>query len=157
MLYMQVPSSRFSDFTVSPIFFPSVPLMKPLTLWACQDAASMISARVAPLARRSNSKIVEVLLPLRAPSDFDFAAFGALPAVLPGRAFLGFPTAAALGLAALAAFAAFDAPVLASSSREPSPAQYWRFCTPASAAGCIGGLYALAGHLVCSPSAAIAA
>src|ERR1039458_2094035 len=83
MLYTRVPSSRLVELTVSPIFLPRVPLMKPRTLCACQDVASMISASVAPLARWIKARTVAVLLPSRAPSAFGLAAclasFGALP------------------------------------------------------------------------------
>src|SRR5580698_10385011 len=39
--------------------------MKPLTLWACQSVAFMISARVAPLARAIMSRIFAPLLSAR--------------------------------------------------------------------------------------------
>src|ERR1039458_8940562 len=100
MLYTRVPSSRLVELTVSPIFLPRVPLMKPRTLCACQDVASIISASVAPLARCSRSRIVAVLLPWRTPSALGFAAFGALMAVLALGAFLvGVAFLVALGLA----------------------------------------------------------
>src|ERR1035441_996084 len=83
--------------------------MNPLQLWACQELASMISGRVAPLGRRSRSRIVSVLLPARTPAAFGFAAFGALVA-LAGVAFFGLALAAALGLAPLAAFWLLGAP-----------------------------------------------
>src|ERR1039458_8615082 len=83
--------------------------MNPLTEWACQDVASIISARVAPLARCSRSRMAEVLLPSRTPLAFGFAAFGALVA-LAGVAFFGLALAAALGLAPLAAFWLLGAP-----------------------------------------------
>src|SRR5580704_6574109 len=108
MLYTRVPSSRFSDFTVSPIFFPRVPLMKPRTLWACQDAASMISARLAPLARRSRPRMIAVLRPSRAPSAEGSAAVAALAAFLAG--FWVF--VAALCLATPALFGLLGAPFL---------------------------------------------
>jgi hypothetical protein len=43
MLYTRAPSARLVEVTVSPIFFPKVPLMNPRTLWACQDVACMES------------------------------------------------------------------------------------------------------------------
>src|ERR1035438_9972101 len=107
---MRVPSSRFSEFTVSPIFFPRVPLMNPLQLWVCHDVAAMISASVAPFARRSKSRMVAVLLPARAPSGCAFAAFGVLGAAFVGGVFLGLAAAAALGLAPLAVFWPLGAP-----------------------------------------------
>src|ERR1039458_6711867 len=74
--------------------------MNPLQLWACQELASMISGRVAPLGRRSRSRIVSVLLPARTPAAFGFVAFGALMAVLALGAFLvGVVFLVALGLA----------------------------------------------------------
>src|ERR1019366_453925 len=98
MLYTRVPSSRLVELTVSPIFLPRVPLMKPRTLCACQDVASMISASVAPLARWIKARTVAVLLPSRAPSAFGFVAFlGALEACL--AAFGALPFLFDLGLA----------------------------------------------------------
>src|ERR1035438_3682279 len=84
--------------------------MKPLQLWACQEVASMISARPAPFARRSKPRMVSVLVPWRTPSAFGSAAFDALVAVLAGVAFLGLAPAPALGLAPLAFFAALGGP-----------------------------------------------
>src|ERR1035441_698122 len=69
------------EVTVRPIFFPRIPLMKPRTLWACQEVASMISVRVAPFFRCSKAMTLAVLLPWRGPSAFDSADFlGALVA-----------------------------------------------------------------------------
>ena len=51
--------------TASPSFLPRVPLMKPRTVWACQLVAVMISSRVAPAGRRSNSSTAAFLLPSR--------------------------------------------------------------------------------------------
>jgi hypothetical protein len=60
---------------VSPIFLVSVPLIKPLMLWACQPAAFMISANVAPFGLFSRSMIFAALLPsLAAPASL--AALG---------------------------------------------------------------------------------
>ena len=92
-----MPSSRFSDFTDRPIFLPKVPEINPLQLWGCQDVASMISASVAPFARRSRSRIVAVLLLARTPSASGFAPFGALAVALAGVAFLVLDAAAGLG------------------------------------------------------------
>ena len=107
MLYTRVPSSRFSDFTVSAIFFPRVPLTKPRTLCGCQPVAFMISANVAPPGRFSRSRILAVLLPSRTPSAFGFVALGPLAAFFAGLVFLG---AAALSLPPLALFLALGAP-----------------------------------------------
>src|SRR5271154_1213947 len=70
--------------------------MKPLTLWACQSVAFMISARVAPLARAIMSRIFAPLLSARGTADLrsGLAAFFAALA-----AFFG---AVALALAPLA-------------------------------------------------------
>src|ERR1039458_8300099 len=77
------------EVTVCPIFLPRVPLMNPRTLWACQDVACMISARVAPLARRNNARTAAVLLPGRTPSGFGWVAFwGALASFLARVVFL---------------------------------------------------------------------
>ncbi len=59
----------------------------------------MISARVAPFARCSKSRMAAVLLPARTPSALGFAAFAALAVVLDAVAFLGWAAAAGLGLA----------------------------------------------------------
>src|ERR1700674_1236921 len=77
--------------TVRPIFLPSVPLMKPRTLWACQEVAFMIAASVAPSGRFSRSRIFAALLPSRAPPAFlaPLGAFFAELAFLPGLLFLG--------------------------------------------------------------------
>ena len=72
---------RFADTTVSPIFLPRLPLMKPRTEWACQLVAFMISASVAPLGRFNRSMIFAALLPSRADPAF-FAALGAFLAAL---------------------------------------------------------------------------
>src|SRR6202167_4451564 len=64
--------------------------MKPLTLWACQSVAFMISARVAPLARPIIAMILAPLLSAR----------GALASLL----------RAGLVLAPLAAFSPLGAP-----------------------------------------------
>ena len=72
---MRSPSSPFADTTVSPIFLVIVPLIKPLTLWACQPAAFMISASVAPVGLFNRSMIFAALLPsLAAPASL--AALG---------------------------------------------------------------------------------
>ena len=95
------------------IFLPRVPLMKPRTLCACQDVASIISASVAPLARWIKARTVAVLLPSLTPPAFGFAAFlGALAACLAEVAFLGLAAAAALGLPPLALFWPLGAPFL---------------------------------------------
>src|ERR1700694_3451894 len=70
--------------TVRPIFFPSVPLMNPRTLGACQSVAFMISATVAPSLRFSSSRILSVLLPSRA----DLVFLLPLGAFFAGVAFL---------------------------------------------------------------------
>jgi hypothetical protein len=70
----------------------------------------MISASVAPFARRSRSRIVAVLLLARTPSASGFAPFGALAVALAGVAFLVLDAAAGLGLAALALFWPLGAP-----------------------------------------------
>src|SRR5580700_681028 len=72
--------------------------MKPLTLWACQSVAFMISARVAPLARPIMSMIFAPLLSAR----------GALASFL--RAGLAAFFAVALALARLAVFWPLGAP-----------------------------------------------
>src|SRR5271167_3940461 len=78
--------------------------MKPLTLWACQSVAFMISARVAPLARAIMSRIFAPLLSARGAADLrsGLAAFFAALA-----AFFG---AAALALAPLAVCWPLSAP-----------------------------------------------
>ena len=63
----------WSSSPVSPIFLPSIPLMNPRTLWACQPVAFMISARVAPSGCLSSSRIFAVLLPSRAAPLVPFA------------------------------------------------------------------------------------
>src|SRR5664279_6409565 len=90
--------------------------MKPRTLWACQEVASMISARVAPLARRSRSRMVAVLLPTRAPSAFGFAAFGALTAGFAGGRLLGLGDRGGLGFGGLGAFLALGRALLRAGS-----------------------------------------
>ena len=75
--------------------------MKPLTLWACQSVAFMISARVAPLARRIMSRIFAPLLSAR----------GAVAlAARSGFAAFLLALASFLGAAALALFLALGAP-----------------------------------------------
>src|ERR1700689_3893965 len=76
--------------------------MKPLTLWACQSVAFMISARVAPLARPIMSMIFAPLLSAR----------GALASFLRAglAAFLDAFFGAALALAPLAVFWPLGAP-----------------------------------------------
>jgi hypothetical protein len=73
--------------------------MKPRTLWACQPAVFMISARVAPLARPIISRIFAPLLSARGVLAF---ARAGLAAFLPALA--SFFGAAALALPPLAAF-----------------------------------------------------
>src|SRR5271169_1270408 len=73
--------------------------MKPLTLWACQSVAFMISARVAPLARPIMSMIFAPLLSAR----------GAV-ALRSGLAAFLLALAAFLGLAPLAVFWPLGAP-----------------------------------------------
>src|SRR5258706_14462166 len=58
--------------------------MKPRTLWACQPAAFMISASVAPFGRFSRSMIFAALLPSRAAP----ASLAALGVFLGALAFL---------------------------------------------------------------------
>src|SRR6185436_10291894 len=67
--------------TASPSFFPSAPLMKPRTLWACHPVAAMMPFKVAPPGRFSSSRIWAVLLPSRALAGFsaEVARFPALP------------------------------------------------------------------------------
>src|SRR5262249_37571065 len=48
-----------------PIFVPSLPLMKPRTLWACQPVAFMSSSSVAPLGRLIRSRTFAPLLSAR--------------------------------------------------------------------------------------------
>jgi len=76
--------------------------MKPLTLWACQSVAFMISARVAPLARPIMSMIFAPLLSAR----------GALASFLRAglAAFLDAFFGAVLALAPLAVFWLLGAP-----------------------------------------------
>src|SRR5688572_9955956 len=109
---MRSPASLFEDSMVMFCFLPTVE-MNPRMLWACQPVASISSARLAPFARRINSRIFApllsprgVLASLRAlfgPAFFGFALF-----------FVGFPSRAGfvcfLGLAALAAFLPLGAP-----------------------------------------------
>ena len=52
--------------------------MKPLTLWACQSVAFMISARVAPLARAIMSRIFAPLLSARGAAGLAFGLGGFL-------------------------------------------------------------------------------
>ena len=66
MLQTRSPSPWRSEFTVMPIFFPSVPLMNPRTLCACQPVAFMICASVAPPLRWSRPRTSAFLLPSRA-------------------------------------------------------------------------------------------
>src|ERR1035441_1094840 len=85
----RAPSARLLEVTLRPTFLPRVPLMKPRTLWACQDVACLISARVAPLARWTRAKTAAVLLPGRTPSGFGWVAFwGALASFLARVVFL---------------------------------------------------------------------
>src|SRR5579863_2059468 len=80
--------------------------MKPLTLWACQSVAFMISARVAPLTRPIISMIFAPLLSARgAMASFLRAGLVAFLATL--APFFG---AAALALAPLAVFWLLGAP-----------------------------------------------
>ena len=83
-------------------FLPAVE-MNPRTLWACQSVAFMISARVAPLARPTISKIFAPLLSARGAAALrsGFAAF------LPGLDSFG---VAAFALPPLAVFSALCAP-----------------------------------------------
>src|ERR1017187_10044600 len=77
------------EVTVSPIFFPRVPLTNPRTLWACQDVACMISASVAPPFLSSRATTAAVLLPWRVPTALGFVAFlGALATFLARVVFL---------------------------------------------------------------------
>ena len=88
--------------------------MNPRTLWACQEVASRISVRVAPLARCSNARTEAVLLPSRTPAAFSFGPFlGALAAFWAGVAFLGLAVLGALGLPPLAIFWRLGAPFFA--------------------------------------------
>src|SRR6202167_3904538 len=76
--------------------------MKPLTLWACQSVAFMISARVAPLARPIISMIFAPLLSARGALAFFLRAGLA--------AFLDVFFGAGLALAPLAVFWPLGAP-----------------------------------------------
>src|SRR5580704_14782202 len=78
--------------------------MKPLTLWACQSVAFMISARVAPLARPIISRIFAPLLSARGAAALRSGLAAFLPALAP---FFG---ATALALAPLAVFLALGTP-----------------------------------------------
>src|SRR6266852_3427654 len=80
--------------------------MKPLTLWACQAVAFMISARVAPLARPIMSTIFAPLVSARG-ALASFVRAG-LAAFLPALA--SFFGVAALVLAPLAAVWLLGAP-----------------------------------------------
>ena len=80
--------------------------MKPLTLWACQSVAFMISARVAPLARPIMSMIFAPLLSARG-ALASFLRAGLAASSRPWTAFFG---AAALALAPLAVFWPLGAP-----------------------------------------------
>src|SRR5208282_3896144 len=87
--------------------------MKPLTLWACQSVAFMISASVAPLARAIISRIFAPLLSARGAADLraarGLAAF--LLAFAPAlAAFFGAALALAPCFAPLAVFLAVGAP-----------------------------------------------
>ena len=64
--------------------------MKPLTLWACQSVAFMISARVAPLARAIMSRIFAPLLSARGAVALRSGGLAAFFAAL--AAFLAFGT-----------------------------------------------------------------
>src|SRR5689334_14051276 len=85
--------------------------MNPRTLWACQSAAFMISARVAPLGRWTSARIFPPLLSARGALAF-FAAAGlalaGLAAFLPVLpALAAFFAAAALVLPVFPPLAAF--------------------------------------------------
>jgi hypothetical protein len=79
-------------------FLPSVPLMNPRTLWACQERAFTSSANVTPFGRRSRARAWAVLLPSRASPAVlaGFAPLVALGAFLVRLAFFpDFPFAGA--------------------------------------------------------------
>ena len=59
-------SSPLTDVTVSPIFLPMVPDRNPRTECGCHAVAFIYSLAVAPPGRLSRSRILAVLLPLRA-------------------------------------------------------------------------------------------
>ncbi len=59
------PSGVLTDSVARPVFLPSVPERKPRTLWACQPVAAMMSASVAPSARRSISRTMAFFEPSR--------------------------------------------------------------------------------------------
>src|SRR5579872_56461 len=84
-----MPSSRFVDTTGRSIFLPSVPEIKPRTLWACQESAFIGSASVAPFGRRRSASACAVLLPSRKPpvALAGFVALAALGAFFAGVAF----------------------------------------------------------------------
>ena len=76
--YTRSPSSRLADATVRPILVPSVPLMNPRTLWACQPVAFINSARLAPLVRLIRSRTFAPLLSARrVPASLVRGALGA--------------------------------------------------------------------------------
>src|SRR5580658_9834892 len=82
ILYTRSPASFFEDSMLMLCFLAAVE-MKPLTLWACQSVAFMISARVAPLARPIMSMIFAPLLSARgALALFAGAGFAAFLAAL---------------------------------------------------------------------------
>src|SRR5438132_1680047 len=119
MLYTRSPSPRRAEPTVSPIFLPSAPLMKPRTECACQPVAFMIWPSVAPPFRWSRPRTVAFLLPSRAAATLlpALAGFPLAPlagAFAAGLVFLPF-FAAALALLAL-----FGAVVAGSAGLPPS-------------------------------------
>src|SRR5215471_9154140 len=97
---MRSPASVFVDSILRPCFLAAVE-RKPRTLWACQDVAFMISARVAPLGRPINSRILAPLLSARGALDSlsatVFAAFFAVLAVFFGAGLPDFAPFLALG------------------------------------------------------------
>ena len=68
--YTRSLSVRKVDSTEIPIFLPTVPLMKPRTLCACQSVPFINSFNVTPPGRFSRSRILAVLLPWRAVAAF---------------------------------------------------------------------------------------
>jgi hypothetical protein len=82
MRYVRSPLSLLVDSIVKACFFAAVE-RKPRTLCACQPVASISSAKVAPLAFRSKSRILAPLLSPRGVEGFlaVFAAFAPLLAV----------------------------------------------------------------------------
>src|SRR5256885_217364 len=120
MLYTRSPSSRRTEFTVSPIFLPSAPLMNPRTLCFCQPVAFMIWARVAPPFRWSRPRTVAFLLPSRAAAGLLPALAGFALAALAGFAFAGVLAFLPFFAAALALLALFGAVVAVSAGLPPS-------------------------------------